>query len=208
MIGGKPRGLAPNAILLYPALTLGVFFVVPFGTMLAMSFFRKSDQLYEPAFELTNYAQFLTVFFGLIARIAPLWWEPHRDRLRLMAGPPGAQILEMPPLGPAAAAFLTLVLASVSFDGLHDTFRWLAFIGVNPLEFPGRSAVTLQNTLGLIAAWGVARLVREIVPDFVTLFRAQDIVAVFAGTVIMALVASFVPVRRINSIDPAIVFRA
>jgi hypothetical protein len=97
--------------------------------------------------------EFLTVFFGLIARIAPLWWEPREGRLRLMAGPPGAQILAMPPLGPGAAAFLTLVLASVSFDGLHDTFRWLAFVGVNPLEFPGRSAVQRANTLGLLAAW-------------------------------------------------------
>jgi putative spermidine/putrescine transport system permease protein len=64
MIDGKPKGLAQNAVLVYPALMLGVFFVVPFGTMVAMSFFRKSDQLYEPAFELTNYAQFLTAFFG------------------------------------------------------------------------------------------------------------------------------------------------
>jgi putative spermidine/putrescine transport system permease protein len=64
MIGGKPKGLAQNGVVLYPALMLGVFFVVPFATMLAMSFFRKSDQLYERAFELTNYAQFLTAFFG------------------------------------------------------------------------------------------------------------------------------------------------
>ena len=40
MIGGKPKSLAQNAVLLYPALVLGVFFVVPFATMLAMSFFR------------------------------------------------------------------------------------------------------------------------------------------------------------------------
>jgi hypothetical protein len=70
-----------------------------------------------------------------------------------MAGPPGVQVLAMPPLSPAAAAFVALVLASVSFDGLSDTFRWLALIGVNPLEFPGRSAVVLPNTLGLLAAW-------------------------------------------------------
>jgi putative ABC transport system permease protein len=62
--------------------------------------------------------------------------------------------------------------------------------------------------VGLVAAWSVARLVRELVPDFVTIFRAQDVIAVFGGTVLMALLASFVPVRRINSIDPAIVFRA
>jgi putative ABC transport system permease protein len=62
--------------------------------------------------------------------------------------------------------------------------------------------------VGLLAAWSVAQLVRELVPDFVTIFRAQDVVAVFGGTVLMALAASFVPVRRINSIDPAMVFKA
>ncbi len=62
--------------------------------------------------------------------------------------------------------------------------------------------------VGLAAAWGVAQLVRQLVPDFVTIFRAQDVIGVFAGAVLMALVASFAPVRRINSIDPATVFRA
>ena len=41
----------------------------------------------------------------------------------------------------------------MSFDGLHDTFWWLARIGVNPLEFPGRSAVAGVNTAGLLLAW-------------------------------------------------------
>jgi len=62
--------------------------------------------------------------------------------------------------------------------------------------------------VGLVAAWSVAQLVRELVPDFVTIFQAQDIIPVFGGTLLMALLASFVPVRRINSIDPAIVFKA
>ena len=62
--------------------------------------------------------------------------------------------------------------------------------------------------VGLVTAWSVAQLVREIVPDFVTIFRVQDVIAVFGATVLMALVASFVPVRRINAIDPAIVFKA
>ena len=62
--------------------------------------------------------------------------------------------------------------------------------------------------VGLVAAWSVAQLVRDLVPDFVTVFQPQDIIAVFGGTAVMAIVASFVPVRRINSIDPAIVFKA
>ena len=62
--------------------------------------------------------------------------------------------------------------------------------------------------VGLIAAWVVAQLVREVVPDFVTEFRALDVAAVLGATVLMALLASFVPVRRINGIDPAMVFKA
>jgi hypothetical protein len=93
------------------------------------------------------------LYFGFVGRIAPFWTERAGARLRHMAGPPGVQVLAMPPLTPAVAAFVALVLASVSFDGLKDTFWWLARIGVNPLEFPGRSAVTLPNTLGLLAAW-------------------------------------------------------
>src|SRR4029079_4597940 len=34
-------------------------------------------------------------------------------------------------------------------------FWWLGTIGVNPLDFPGRSAVTGANTLGLLAAWAL-----------------------------------------------------
>ena len=93
----------------------------------------------------------LTVYLGFVAKIAPLW----RERGRLMLGLPGAQIVAMPALGPGAAAFVALMLASVSFDGLRDTFCWLAFLGLNPLEFPGRSAVVRANTLGLLAAWAL-----------------------------------------------------
>ena len=29
---------------------------------------------------------------------------------------------------------MILALAAVSFDGLRETFRWVAFLGVNPLD--------------------------------------------------------------------------
>jgi hypothetical protein len=48
--------------------------------------------------------------------------------------------------------FILVTLASVSFDGLSRTFTWMGWLGVNPLEFPGRSAVFWQNSAGLIGS--------------------------------------------------------
>jgi hypothetical protein len=42
-------------------------------------------------------------------------------------------------------------LAAVSFDGLSRTFSWAGWLKINPLEFPGRSAIIWPNTLGLVA---------------------------------------------------------
>jgi hypothetical protein len=98
----------------------------------------------------------LTLLFGFVAKIAPLWWQPEGPRrLRLAIGLPGAQIAAMPPLAPGAAAFLALMLATITFDGLSHTFWWLGRIGVNPLDYPGRTALVAANTLGLLAAWAL-----------------------------------------------------
>jgi hypothetical protein len=99
--------------------------------------------------------EFLTVYFGFMARVAPFWAE-YGDRVRVMVGWPGAQIVGMAPLSASAIAFVTLILASVSFDGLHETFWWLARIGINPLDYPGRSAVLEVNTLGLLGFWALS----------------------------------------------------
>jgi putative ABC transport system permease protein len=61
---------------------------------------------------------------------------------------------------------------------------------------------------GLGAAIVVAWLAERAVPDFATDFQPADVLAVLTAAGLMALVASFVPVRRITGIDPAAVFRA
>ena len=38
-------------------------------------------------------------------------------------------------------------------DGLSCSFLWLGSIGINPLEFPGRSAVVEMNSLGLVGTF-------------------------------------------------------
>ncbi|MEM8916384.1 MAG: hypothetical protein AAGC83_11130, partial [Pseudomonadota bacterium] len=53
---------------------------------------------------------------------------------------------------PGLGLFVLVLLGTGSFDGLNETFWWLARIGVNPLEFPGRSAVFWQTVTGYIAS--------------------------------------------------------
>ena len=62
----RPRGWAWAAFA-WPALVLVVLFLVPFGIMLAVSFFHRVEgAFFEPAFELANYARFLDPFFGRV----------------------------------------------------------------------------------------------------------------------------------------------
>jgi putative spermidine/putrescine transport system permease protein len=61
----RHHGFADYLPVLFPALMLTVFFVVPFGIMLSVSFFQRiQGAFYEPAFVLDNYARFLTLFFA------------------------------------------------------------------------------------------------------------------------------------------------
>ncbi len=70
----------------------------------------------------------------------------------LKAGLPGWQIVARPALPLSLAVVVIVLLGSGSFDGLNETFWWMGLLGLNPLEFPGRSAVVWPNTLGLIGS--------------------------------------------------------
>lgn len=71
---------------------------------------------------------------------------------RLQLGLPGWQIVTDRNPGVTTGIFALLILAVGSFDGLNETFWWLAKLGINPLEFPGRSAVIGANIAGLAAS--------------------------------------------------------
>ena len=103
----------------------------------------------------TRRGEFLSVFFGMVARFAVLQRQPvpGGEDERLLLDLPGARIAAALPLPVSGVAFLLFALASVSFDGFSRTFFWLGLIGVNPLEFPGRSAVIGTNSFGLFAAF-------------------------------------------------------
>jgi hypothetical protein len=71
---------------------------------------------------------------------------------------PGAGLLALPPLPLSGVLFVLLTLSAITFDGFANTFIWLAAIGINPLDYPGRTAVIEANTLGLLAAFGCLSL--------------------------------------------------
>ena len=62
---------------------------------------------------------------------------------------PGWRITATPPPPLALSIFALTLLGTGTFDGLNETFFWLAQLGINPLEFPGRSAIIPQTLLGL-----------------------------------------------------------
>jgi hypothetical protein len=100
-----------------------------------------------------------SVFFAMVSRLSPARWTTQPNdasiRVTLELGWPGAWLTGRP-LPLSGVAFVLLALSTVSFDGLSRTFAWIGGLGINPLEYPGRSALLLANTFGL--ALGFAAL--------------------------------------------------
>ncbi|MER8483749.1 hypothetical protein [Mesorhizobium sp. M1322] len=124
----------------------GLYWLLSFAAMLVFGYRGWSRR-----------GEFLTVFFAMVARFALL--ERNEDKRneggrkeggRLSLCWPGAKLSDAAPLSLSGIVFLLLALSSVSFDGLSKTFFWLGLFGLNPLEFPGRTAVVGIGSLGLV----------------------------------------------------------
>ena len=62
-----PKSIADYTPLFFPAVMLIVFFVVPFSTMIAVSFFKRDPAgFYTTDFVFDNYARFLSTFFASV----------------------------------------------------------------------------------------------------------------------------------------------
>jgi putative ABC transport system permease protein len=62
-------------------------------------------------------------------------------------------------------------------------------------------------SLGIALSEAAATLIKRDVPEFITVLTLRDSLAVFGLALVTAVAASYVPVRRIDRIDPAEVFR-
>jgi len=92
-----------------------------------------------------------SVFFAMVGRMSTRSWRLRTEpglAVVTSLGAPARRLRETFDL--SGAAFVLVTLAAVSFDGLSRTFFWVGRLGLNPLEYPGRSAVIWQNTFGLL----------------------------------------------------------
>ncbi len=94
-----------------------------------------------------------TVLFDLAGRLSPFDWRARRVRFF------GRDIVSAGQVPLSLGLFCVTLLAIGSFDGLNETFWWMAKIGINPLAFPGRSAVVWENRIGMLAAIVLLNLV-------------------------------------------------
>jgi putative ABC transport system permease protein len=72
-----------------------------------------------------------------------------------------------------------------------------------------QSAATalLGFALGMALTLGLGPFASDYVPQFVLFTRWQDVLFVAGVTVVMALIAAYIPVRRLGAIDPVSVFK-
>jgi len=69
-------------------------------------------------------------------------------------------------------------------------------------------AAIIGFAVGAVLAYGLNTLITNAVPQFLTKIRIFDIAWIFAVVIGMAIVSSYIPIRRMSKIDPAEVFRS
>jgi hypothetical protein len=125
-----------------PARLSNVVFVYLVFTFIGMITFGAKDWLER--------VECFTILFKFFSLLSPIKIEPNGGGLSF--GLPGWKAVQNGKYSISQALFFLTVLASGSFDGVNETFWWLGQIGINPLAFPGRSAVVFQSTGGMLMA--------------------------------------------------------
>ena len=110
-----------------------------------------------------------------------------------------------------AVAGLTIYTATIEKSREYGILKAVGFRNryLYRLVFE-QSAVT--GLLGFLVGLGLTLIIgpfaSDLVPQFVLFTRWQDVLIVAAATVLMSLIAAYIPVRRLAAIDPVSVFKA
>ena len=93
-------------------------------------------------------AEFLSILMAQFGKMALI----GRCSQQLYIGWPSWRLAKRTEMRSGMSIFILVLLGTGSFDGFNETFFWLDLIGINPLEFPGRSAVVIPVITGLISS--------------------------------------------------------
>lgn len=110
-------------------------------------------------------------------------------------------------------AVVALTIYTSTVERSRD-YGILKAVGAKPGQLFGmvlRQSVAvglLGYGFGVLLSLGGGRLISQAVPEFTTLFRWQDVLAVLVVALLMSAITALVPVRRVARVDPAAVFRA
>ena len=110
-------------------------------------------------------------------------------------------------------AVIALTIYTSTVERIRD-YGVLKAVGASPRQL--FNVVVRQSLVvaligyvsGLILGYAAGSLISRAVPEFTTLYRWQDVLAVFGAALVMSAVAAVVPIRRVALVDPAMVFRA
>jgi hypothetical protein len=97
-----------------------------------------------------KYGEFLNVFFGLVGKVSPLYWDKGQLRLRApFIGLLGGQVESLSQL-----IFVIFMLASTAYDGFRATSSWFQIdLGLYPYyQVLGPNGFQIFSTLSLVLA--------------------------------------------------------
>jgi len=161
-----------------------------------------------------QHAEAFSVYFRIISWLSPLSIHPHghcsncecnqsenclnchkcltssRPK-QLDVTLPSLNLLSVGQLSLSNTVFVILALSTVSFDGFSRTFLWLSSFGVNPLEYPGRTALLGVNTFGLLLA---LLLLLSVYVAAVALSKIVGGAKLGVGTLLRLFIVSIVPI--------------
>jgi hypothetical protein len=165
-----PRALAV-AILLYSTVT-----------WLAMLAFGRD--------EWTENGEAFAVYFGLLARIAPLG---ERDDGRLVVRWPFTGLAHVDPR-PGLLAFIAVMLGSVAFDGFSQTELWVDF-RANRLRSVIQRSPDLADVLGmLMATAGLALVILFVALAYIAATKAAARAVRYRGDLTGQFLGSLIPI--------------
>jgi len=110
-------------------------------------------------------------------------------------------------------SILSLVVYSATIERARE-YAIMKVLGASPLRLYrivlGQSSIiaAFGFGIGIGLTFLVNRVAGDLVPQFVTYIRWQDILFVFIFAAVMTFVSSFLPLHRIARVEPAAVFRA